>query len=86
MVKEGNVLFNDTLNTFYLWLYGIRYKKKKKIKKREKERITIVKKKETNNTKDLQSDNNNLKKTTRELSKNVKPNNRMCFVCLFIER
>ena len=19
--KEGNVLFNDTLNTFYLWLY-----------------------------------------------------------------
>ena len=23
--KEGNVLFNDTLNTFYLWLYGVRY-------------------------------------------------------------
>ena len=22
--KEGNVLFNDTLSTFYLWLYGIR--------------------------------------------------------------
>ena len=21
--KEGNVLFSDTLNTFYLWLYGI---------------------------------------------------------------
>ena len=21
-VKEGNVLFNDALNTFYLWLYG----------------------------------------------------------------
>ena len=21
--KEGNVLFNDTLNTFYLWLHGI---------------------------------------------------------------
>ena len=21
--KEGNVLFNDTLNTFYLWSYGI---------------------------------------------------------------
>ena len=21
--KEGNALFNDTLNTFYLWLYGI---------------------------------------------------------------
>ena len=20
--KEGNVLFNDTLNTFYLWFYG----------------------------------------------------------------
>ena len=23
--KEGNGLFNDTLNTFYLWLYGIRH-------------------------------------------------------------
>ena len=23
--KEGNVLFNDTLNTFYLRLYGIGY-------------------------------------------------------------
>ena len=23
--KEGNVLFNDTLNTFYLWLYGNRH-------------------------------------------------------------
>ena len=22
MWKEGNVLFNDSLNTFYLWLYG----------------------------------------------------------------
>ena len=22
--KEGNVLFNHTLNTFYLWLYGIK--------------------------------------------------------------
>ena len=22
---EGNVLFNDTLNIFYLWLYGIRH-------------------------------------------------------------
>ena len=21
--EEGNVLFNDTLNTFYLWLYGV---------------------------------------------------------------
>ena len=21
--KEGNVLFNDALNTFYLWLYGV---------------------------------------------------------------
>ena len=21
--KEGNVLFNDTLNTLYLWLYGV---------------------------------------------------------------
>ena len=24
-MKEGNVLFNDALNTFYLWLYGIRH-------------------------------------------------------------
>ena len=23
--KEGNVLFNDALNTFYLWLYGDRH-------------------------------------------------------------
>ena len=23
--NEGNVLFNDALNTFYLWLYGIRH-------------------------------------------------------------
>ena len=23
--KEGNVLFNDTLNSFYLWLYGVRH-------------------------------------------------------------
>ena len=23
--KERNVLFNDALNTFYLWLYGVRY-------------------------------------------------------------
>ena len=23
-MKEGNVLFNDALNTFYLWVYGIR--------------------------------------------------------------
>ena len=23
--KEGNALFNDTLNTFYLWLYGVRH-------------------------------------------------------------
>ena len=22
---KGNVLFNDSLNTFYLWLYGIRH-------------------------------------------------------------
>ena len=22
---EGNVLFNDTLNTFYLWLYGVKH-------------------------------------------------------------
>ena len=23
--KEGNVLLNDALNTFYLWLYGVRH-------------------------------------------------------------
>ena len=23
--KEGNILFNNTLNTFYLWLYGIEH-------------------------------------------------------------
>ena len=23
--KEGNVLFNNTLNTFNLWLYGVRH-------------------------------------------------------------
>ena len=23
--KEGNVLFNDAINTFYLWSYGIRH-------------------------------------------------------------
>ena len=23
--KEGNVLFNDALNTFYLWLYCVRH-------------------------------------------------------------
>ena len=23
--KDGNVLFNDALNTFYLWLYGVIY-------------------------------------------------------------
>ena len=23
--KEGNVLFNDVLNKFYLWLYGVRH-------------------------------------------------------------
>ena len=24
-MKEGNGFFNDTLNTFYLWLYGVRH-------------------------------------------------------------
>ena len=26
--KEGNVLFNDTLNTFYLRLYGVKHRVK----------------------------------------------------------
>ena len=25
LMKEGNVLFNDALNTFYLWLYGVEH-------------------------------------------------------------
>ena len=25
MINEGNALFNDALNTFYLWLYGVRH-------------------------------------------------------------
>ena len=25
LTKERNVVFNNTLNTFYLWLYGIRH-------------------------------------------------------------
>ena len=25
LLKEGNVLFNDALNTFYLRLYGVRH-------------------------------------------------------------
>ena len=24
-MNEGNVLFNDKLNTFYLWLYGVKH-------------------------------------------------------------
>ena len=23
--KEANVLFNDSLNTYYLWLYGVEH-------------------------------------------------------------
>ena len=23
--EEGNIVFNDALNTFYLWLYGVRH-------------------------------------------------------------
>ena len=25
LIRERNVLFNDALNTFYLWLYGVRH-------------------------------------------------------------
>ena len=28
--KEGYVLFNDALNTFYIWLYGVRHMVKDK--------------------------------------------------------
>ena len=36
--KEGNVLFNDTLNTFYLQLYGIRHM----VKDHRDERETLL--------------------------------------------
>ena len=26
--KEGNVFFNNTLNKFYLWLYGVKHMEK----------------------------------------------------------
>ena len=25
LCKEGNVSFNESLNTFYLWLYGVKH-------------------------------------------------------------
>ena len=34
--KEGNVLFNDALNTFYLRLYGVRHMVKDHSAKRER--------------------------------------------------
>ena len=36
--KEGSVLFNDALNTFYLWLYGIGYM----VKEREREMFYLT--------------------------------------------
>ena len=36
--KEGNVLFNDALNTFYLWLYGVRHIVKDHSNRREETR------------------------------------------------
>ena len=35
ITKEGNVLFNDTLNTFYLRLYGVRHGKRPFIQREE---------------------------------------------------
>ena len=35
--KEGNVLFNDALNTFYLWLYGVGHKVKDHSERERKE-------------------------------------------------
>ena len=32
IIKEGNILFNDTLNTFYLWLYGVQIIQKRFLK------------------------------------------------------
>ena len=43
--KEGNVLFNDALNTFYLRLYGVRHmvndhsaRERERVRERERER------------------------------------------------
>ena len=33
-MKEGNVLFNDALNTFYLLLYGVRHNSKELLRER----------------------------------------------------
>ena len=37
-LKEGNVLFDDTLNTFYLRLYGVKHKGKEPLIAREESR------------------------------------------------
>ena len=39
--KEGNVLFNNALNTFYIWLYGVRHTVKDH-SDRERERGNLV--------------------------------------------
>ena len=42
--RERNVLFNDALNTFYLWLYGVRHMVKDysdSEKEREREKCFI---------------------------------------------
>ena len=38
--KEGNVLFNDTLNTFYLRLYGVRCKEP--VRQRERKPVVVI--------------------------------------------
>ena len=38
--KEGNVLFNDVLNTFYLWLYGVWYMVKNHLDSKRKPAAT----------------------------------------------
>ena len=42
-MKEGNVLFNEALNTFYLQLYGVRYmvKDHSDSERRERERNVL---------------------------------------------
>ena len=41
VMKEGNVLFNDALNTFYLWLCGIRHMIKDHTDSKRKPAATI---------------------------------------------
>ena len=41
ITAEGNVLFNDTLNTFYLRLYGISYYNRRQIPEETSSALTF---------------------------------------------